>query len=340
MAAAKKYFDKSLLPDVLKAYSEKDAQRVFLLTERDTAKVPFLSIRNLSGPYPLRSYKGADLLQAAYDRYNGEDGFIEQLSKQACYWRCDPLHSPTIRYFTVNAKLENLEISRECKAWPYAKENEVKLMQAFQEAENVCILFCQAGVRGFQSWGVMTSRPGPPRLDVKWSELDPLVALGGSFGIEWNESTYIQFRDLPSLYEDQIDIMSLDVQELPTNLGEQAVRALASTIFDDQIKRKLEADREDRRQARIAARERSPPRKSRGSSRRSRSRSPKSKRKSPSPRRSRSPKKTKQENDSKKEGESPASSPTPERKKKSSKKGHKHKHHSRSRSRSNSPDPK
>lgn len=269
-APVKKYFDRSLLPDVNKAYALKDAQRLFGLTDKDMEKIPFTSVRNLSGPYPIRSFQGVDLQRACYEIFGGEEGFIEKLSQQCRYWRCDPINAPPTRYFVVTAPIDNLQISRDHSAWVTSKSTEAKLMQAFQEAEYVCLLFCPSGIRGYQCWGVMTTMPGQGRV-ADWVGLPPTVALGGTFGVTWNESTHINFRDLPVIYEDQDELLSEDGAELPTSLGESVVQTLASAVFQQELTKKR---RDDRETARTAPQKERSRHRSRSPARRPRSRSP------------------------------------------------------------------
>ncbi len=58
-----------ILPDSTITYSTKDAMRAFCLKESEVDLVPYTSQRNFSGPYPIRQYKGADLLAAAQEKY-------------------------------------------------------------------------------------------------------------------------------------------------------------------------------------------------------------------------------------------------------------------------------
>ena len=62
-----------LIPDTTISYQTKDALRTFCLRERDLDDVPYTSQRNFSGPYPIRQYKGSDLLVAAKNKYAWSD---------------------------------------------------------------------------------------------------------------------------------------------------------------------------------------------------------------------------------------------------------------------------
>ncbi len=57
------------VPDTTRAYRQADGARLFMLTESEMDKLPYTSVRNLSGPFPIRVYQGADLLTAAIKKY-------------------------------------------------------------------------------------------------------------------------------------------------------------------------------------------------------------------------------------------------------------------------------
>lgn len=54
-----------LLPDTTITYNTKDAMRAFCMRDSELDEVDYTSTRNFSGPFPIRSYKGTDLLAAA-----------------------------------------------------------------------------------------------------------------------------------------------------------------------------------------------------------------------------------------------------------------------------------
>ncbi len=57
--------DALVLPDTSITYLLKDALKAFCLRESDLDGVDYISTRNFSGPYPIKQYRGSDLIVAA-----------------------------------------------------------------------------------------------------------------------------------------------------------------------------------------------------------------------------------------------------------------------------------
>ena len=60
-----------MMPDSsINTYQSKDAMRLFCLRDSDIDNIEYSSQRNFSGPYPIRQYKGVDLLAAAHKKFD------------------------------------------------------------------------------------------------------------------------------------------------------------------------------------------------------------------------------------------------------------------------------
>eukprot|EP00040_Diaphanoeca_grandis_P021652 m.115562 g.115562 ORF g.115562 m.115562 type:complete len:386 (-) comp28435_c0_seq1:127-1284(-) len=249
------------IPDVDREYNLKEVYEIWGLEERDVKKTCKPRVfRNPGKPYPDYFYKGVELLEAAKERYGDEDSFIQELRSQAKCFVADPLKSPPIRYVVLCPTEDELYRARQVEGTFDAGKSAAKLMALFQEAEIVCLLIAHS--RGFRTWGVMETMPTP------------------MFTAALNETTMLPFREIPRLYDDQLDCFTVNGQELPTDLGLAVTVALGGTVFDDVLEEKRRADRRDREKNRDSDRRSSKRRKSRSPSR-SRSRERRKRTKSP-----------------------------------------------------------
>eukprot|EP00041_Stephanoeca_diplocostata_P016479 m.324738 g.324738 ORF g.324738 m.324738 type:complete len:437 (+) comp20374_c0_seq9:317-1627(+) len=247
-----------MLPNLAREYIMKEGLAEFLLDGDDLTDLPCRTVRNPGKPYADRFYEGEILFVAAKARYGGAAGFIKEMNKHARCFRANPLDPPPIRYIVLTLPDDMLRTARDTDGAVPATKPIIgeKLMQLFQEADNVCILFSQPYMRGFKTWGVMQTMP-----------------MSGYFSCALNADTFLSYRRLEPLYDDQEECMCLDGQELPPDLGELVVRGLADAVFDHVLDEKRRAERsKDRDRSRRDDRDRDRRDRDRGRDRRDRDR--------------------------------------------------------------------
>lgn len=232
-----------MVPSAAAEYHMKSAYVEFLLEEDDLVGVAARTVRNPGKPYPDRYYKGADLITAAKKKFGGLEEFVIQLKKHAKCYVADPMHTPPIRYIVLIPTEDQMRAARQNMGmFLVAKSaDQEKLMSLFQEADQVVLLIAPTHNRGFKTWGVMEMMPD----------------ITGYCKIDLNEDTHVSFRDVPHVYDDQVECFNLDMKELPPDLGHQVVVSLAGAVFDRQIGDKRRAERSSRKRSRSRSRSRS-----------------------------------------------------------------------------------
>lgn len=231
-----------VFPDTTIMYQTKEAMRAFCLRETELDNVEYTSQRNFSGPYPIRQYKGTDLLAAAQKKY-GVEGFVGKLKRQSSRWRCPALNGPAFRFFVVRGARESLKTSQTSGIWAVQKKFQNRFMQAFQDCEAVVLLFAPVSSRAFTSYGFMLTAPGfdmCANLDQKtWSTMGVM----SSFKIDWKPPVHVQQARIPRLYDDQEEVLAEDGQEIPTDLGEAITELLDEEIESEERRRSRDSPR-------------------------------------------------------------------------------------------------
>jgi hypothetical protein len=81
-----------------------------------------------------------------------------------------------------------------------------------------------------RSYGMMETLPSFDAEALRKTEPDVI------FKVTWNPMSNVNFREVPSLFDDQDDLFLEDGFELPTTLGEAVIRTLAEINLDQTVR--------------------------------------------------------------------------------------------------------
>lgn len=137
-----------------------------------------------------------------------------------------------IRYFVLKSSTAaNVEIALRDSVWATTQRNEDKLNRAFEECDQVVLIFSVNHSGHFQGYAVMTSAIDAARPTVWMPEGPPKPSFtGGMFHIKWETTTPLGFKQtmhlLNPLNNNFAVRRSQDGQELPPEVGRQLCQLL------------------------------------------------------------------------------------------------------------------
>ncbi|XP_047132909.1 3'-5' RNA helicase YTHDC2 isoform X1 [Hydra vulgaris] len=136
---------------------------------------------------------------------------------------CSEVKRRPASYFIMKCNNDkNMSISFERNIWATTRGNEKRLNRAFNESDEVFLIFSVQGSGHFQGVAKMTSEIGDRRCEDFGS-----LNLGGLFNIEWIHQEEIAFQYTQHLcnpWNDNKKVqISRDAQELETNVGKSLV---------------------------------------------------------------------------------------------------------------------
>lgn len=90
-----------------------------------------------------------------------------------------------VRYFIIKSfSMRDVQISQAKGIWATQNRNEAKLNEAYENADNVLLIFSVNESRHFQGYARMASRIGDKHSPV-WTQVDGTQTWGGTFRVEW-----------------------------------------------------------------------------------------------------------------------------------------------------------